>query len=175
MPADPNTTERTEQKLRYARVHLDELNGRPEYDDFQRAHEESCIFHLIGAVEGTFQEMNTVFGLGLPMKEVKLPALRDRATSNAGLEATLKIYVEARNGSKNWLSLVYEMRNVSMHRTHNPQVVSFGMGPSVPPQMNSFKDPRDDTWIPGSTTEALQRWLAEARTLIDAIRATYPP
>jgi hypothetical protein len=44
--------ERTDAKLRYATVHLDELKARSEPwngDDWERAHYESFFFHLFGA------------------------------------------------------------------------------------------------------------------------------
>ena len=73
--------ERTEGKLRYAKVHLDELIVCPRdspYDDFQRAHCESFLFHLIGARDSFLQEINIAHGLGLKEGEVKFAVLYDR-------------------------------------------------------------------------------------------------
>ena len=43
--------DRTAAKLRYAKVHLDELAALKSLcgDDFDRAHQESYLFHLLGA------------------------------------------------------------------------------------------------------------------------------
>ena len=44
--------ERTGAKLRYAGVHLDELEAMPSRrgDNFERAHQESFLYHLLGVV-----------------------------------------------------------------------------------------------------------------------------
>lgn len=46
-----NLRARTDAKLRFAEVHLKELLALPRLsgDDFDRAHQESYLYHLIGA------------------------------------------------------------------------------------------------------------------------------
>ena len=65
---------RTDSKLRFARVHLEEITSRHELgsgDDFERAHEESFLFHLVGAKDSFLQELNAAYRLELPIKQVK--------------------------------------------------------------------------------------------------------
>lgn len=54
--------ERTDAKLRYAALHLDELKSKDTGggDDFARAHQESFLFHLIGAKESFLLELNFI-------------------------------------------------------------------------------------------------------------------
>lgn len=56
-----NTKERTNAKLRYARIHLNELRlyqRKGSGDDFERSHQESFFFHLFGALDAFLQELN---------------------------------------------------------------------------------------------------------------------
>jgi len=46
-----NVQERTNAKLRYARLHLEELRSyrrKGSGDDFERSHQEAFLFHLFG-------------------------------------------------------------------------------------------------------------------------------
>jgi len=174
MPADQWTIERTEQKFEYARILLDELlsyPGRWSNDTRARAHEEAVLFHLVGAIEGTFQEMNAAFGVGLDLKHVKLPTLRAKAKTNAALAATLGIYETEREQPSGWLDLLYELRNWGMHRQHSGRHMCEG-DPAMAP--TSFADPRTRAPVPGSTTDVLAQFEANGRALVRRIRATYP-
>lgn len=72
MAADGNLVKRTDAKLRYARLHLDELRIYSDDGgggDWEKAHEESVLFHLVGAKDAFLQEINSMHRLGLdPMK-----------------------------------------------------------------------------------------------------------
>lgn len=90
--------ERTDAKLRYARIHLDELRTHEPLsgDDFDRAHEESFLFHLLGARDAFQAELKQVKGrtsaqfiavktLAEPWYE-KAKALRNHGTHDQGLK-----------------------------------------------------------------------------------------
>ena len=127
MAVDPQYVRRTDQKLRYALVHVDELHAyinQGANDDWENAHEESCLFHLVGAVESTFSEMNDVYGLGLAEHEIGFRKLKECAATNPDLQKTFKVYTDARDG---WLGLVYEIRNVMAHRRHHGKLVQMGV------------------------------------------------
>ena len=52
---------RTDAKLRYAKLILDELSNDPERgrgQDFERAHQEAFLFQLAGVVDAFLQELN---------------------------------------------------------------------------------------------------------------------
>src|SRR5437588_12646140 len=71
--------ERTEAKLRYARVHLDELKsqGLPGGSDFDKAHQESFLFHLLGARDAFLGELNHHYGAGLAPDALSPGKIRD--------------------------------------------------------------------------------------------------
>jgi len=70
---------RTDAKLRYAKVHLDELAALPAHggDDFDRAHQESFLFHLYGTRDAFLIELNHYYGLGLPIESLTPGKLRE--------------------------------------------------------------------------------------------------
>ena len=66
---------RTEQKLRFARIHIDELRThttRNTGDDFERSHHESFLFHLYGASDAFLQELNIYYSCGLSSVRLKV-------------------------------------------------------------------------------------------------------
>ena len=82
MPLDAqeiqNPQSRTDAKLKYAQVHLDllrELGGNGGAD-FDRAIEESILFHLLGAKEAFLIEINAYYNCGVPAEAVTPGSLR---------------------------------------------------------------------------------------------------
>ena len=60
--------ERTHQKLRFARLHLEELkNLSPPAsgNDFERAHHEAFLTQLFGSYDAFLQELNILLDCGL--------------------------------------------------------------------------------------------------------------
>ena len=57
--------ERTAAKLRYAEVHLREIRelGQPDGGDFDRAHQESFLFHLLSTRDALLAELNVYYGV----------------------------------------------------------------------------------------------------------------
>ena len=57
--------ERSNAKLRYAAVHLDELKSIEQLggDDYDRAHQESFLYHLMGAKDAFLIELNTYYSV----------------------------------------------------------------------------------------------------------------
>lgn len=123
-----NLESRTNAKLEYARIHLEELRGQPEWNPsspFVRAHEESCLFHAVGAKDAFLQEINGAYGLGLAMNRVDEPRLED--TLNKAGKASKEVS-EIRNlltpGSASWLAVAVatESRDSpSSHLAHLPR------------------------------------------------------
>ncbi len=60
--------ERTNAKLRYARVHLDELKaqGPPNGGDFDHAHQKSFLFHLLGTADAFLAELCHYYRVVVP-------------------------------------------------------------------------------------------------------------
>ena len=70
---------RTDAKLRYAKIHLDELATLPirNGDDFDRAHQESFLFHLFGVRDAFLAELNHYYRCGLPQHDLTVGKLRN--------------------------------------------------------------------------------------------------
>src|SRR5437588_12950098 len=78
--------ERTDAKLRYANVHLREIEALPGLtgDDFDRAHQESFLFHLMGAMDAFLAEINCCYGCNLADDGISPGKLREAITKIKG-------------------------------------------------------------------------------------------
>ncbi len=120
---------RTDAKLRYARLILDELSNDPERgrgQDFERAHQEAFLFQLAGVVDAFLQELNARHVLAIKPGCVNLSsvgrAFSGRGLSNEGLDELNKI-----NGDKSsWYRTMKTYRNHVTHRQHIPRIYSVG-------------------------------------------------
>src|SRR4051812_21686026 len=84
-----NLQSRTDTKLRYAEVHLAEIEQRPHRngDDFDRAHQESFLFHLRGALEAFLAEIKCYYSCNLPAEGVSPGNLRKAIKTAKGENA----------------------------------------------------------------------------------------
>jgi len=119
--------ERTDAKLRYAGVHLDELQMiRRGGSDFDAAHEESFMFHLFGVRDALLQEINIFHSCGLPIDKITLQrlqkALSDANTSSPALDALSALEKDPNS----WLKSLGEMRHHSTHRRNVPRLYHLG-------------------------------------------------
>src|SRR5262245_11359072 len=84
-----NLQGRTDAKLRYADIYIreiDKLAGQ-RGTDADRAHQESFLYHLAGAVEAFLAEINCYYGCGLPAENITLGNLRKAITAARGANA----------------------------------------------------------------------------------------
>ena len=122
---------RTDAKLEYARIHLKEIKSRHEVgsgDAFERAHEESLLFHLIGAKDSFLQEINVAYQLGLNMWDVKEESLENKLKTRRRKSNELKEIIKLeerrkkRENRKSWLAIAIELRNHGTHRFNIPRL-----------------------------------------------------
>lgn len=116
--AGPNPyEERTTQKLEFAKIYLDERLKHGETGaTLERAHEETFLFHLIGAKDSFLQEINHAFGLRLPEHSVNERTLRT-GLQGARKSCTALDEIEALlQDQHSWLHLANWFRNQGMHR-----------------------------------------------------------
>ena len=76
-----NARHRTDSKLRFAKVHLTELEECPTKGhghDFERAHQESFLFHLLGVRDAFLQELNIYYECGLSLNQENKSRLQDK-------------------------------------------------------------------------------------------------
>ena len=105
--------ERTDAKLRYARVNLDELKeqGPLSGNDFDKAHQESFLFHLFGARDALLQELNHYYGANLSPEELTSGKLR-AALEGQGLKSEeLKALHELEQDEESWYRQTKDMRD----------------------------------------------------------------
>ncbi len=116
---------RTDAKLKYAGIHLKEITSRKEKgsaDAFERAHEESFLFHLIGAKDSFLQEINVAYKLELPFHKVKEDELRKvlkaKALESLALDEIERLEEKLEVDKAGWLAVAIELRNQGTHRSH---------------------------------------------------------
>ena len=165
---------RTDLKLEFAQIHLDELTSRQEQgsgDAFERAHEESFLFHLVGAKDSFLQEVNAAYQLELPINKVKEATLQKKLKEKA-LESPALIRITALKKNKTgWLALAIELRDHGTHRSNIPR--HFYKGGEYSDRVfftNLLTRQPMETNIP----EFLKQCLDNMARLLQELRATLP-
>jgi hypothetical protein len=122
-----NIRDRTDAKLRYADIYIEELrklgaNG----NDIDRAHQESFLFHLWGAKDSFLIELNYYYSLNLPIEKIKNHTLSRefKKTNKMSNEFNELLALEEDNNS--WFSIAKEMRDISTHRKAIPRAFYIG-------------------------------------------------
>ena len=167
-----NTKERTNAKLRYARIHLKELRlyqRKGSGDDFERSHQESFLFHLFGAFDAFLQELNLYFNCRLELHKVTVHNLKIKS-SEMGIECPeLDKLSQYEKNPECWLYVVKEMRNHSTHRRSVPRVFEVG---GEDDGKVSLCDPQSGKLIEKDYADAFEEWCSEMETLLNDLRNT---
>lgn len=133
--------ERTDAKLRYAGVHLTELRnqGTPNGGDFDKAHQESFLFHLLGVRDALLAELNHYYSAGLQPNALS-PGKLQSALKRAGSASTevAKLYALDQDDTS-WFSRAKSFRDHSAHVQGVARAYHLG-GPNH--QKVKLKDPR---------------------------------
>ena len=178
MPVDPNLVQRTDAKLGYARLHLDELREYPRLasgDDWERAHEESILYHLVGVRDAFFQEINSAHGLGLNLSRVNERTLTNKLKQSNLQSRALEDLVELSEDSTRWFSLMMELRNHGCHRGHMVRLFNVGVGSARNmPKSIHFKDPRTGEDIEEDSVQLLGNFCDQMERLISKLRLLLP-
>lgn len=170
MYAQDSASHRTDAKLKYARVHLEELrnhNRRGTGDDFERAHQESFLYHLLGAIDAFLQELNGYYDCGLSPSRVRRQTLSREMEKRGVTSLALKELDGLASNSKSWLSVAKELRD---HVTHRKSVtMKFFVGGERDGEVE-FEDPRTRNPIRGDILDAFELWQTEMETLLSGLR-----
>ncbi len=133
---------RTNQKLDYASLLLAEICASEHAttnDAWENAHQESCFFHLAGAVDAVLHEINGAYSLELGLRDVTWGKI-GRQLGKAGEHSpAFDLLVKTKRQRGQWLDLLYEWRNHGAHRARVSKIVYASMNSVVD---NQFKDPR---------------------------------
>jgi hypothetical protein len=123
-----NLQDRTDAKLRYAAVHLEELKALPSRggSDFDRAHQEAFLYHLFGVRDAFLAELDAYYVCGLSASGVTLGKLRDALirTNRSSPEVAELYTLETTAGS--WLVQAKDMRDHSTHIAGVPRTFHVG-------------------------------------------------
>jgi hypothetical protein len=166
---------RTDAKLRYARIHLEELKALPEpwsADDWQRAHFESFFFHLFGARDAYLLEANEHYGAGLADDQVRLADLLSRLASRGIATPDLNELRTVEEDPATFLRLAATLRHKATHQSGNPLMFYVGSGtdsvrykdPHVP------QNPNNPTPLNETVRETSERLLQQLESLIERLR-----
>ena len=161
---------RTDQKLRFARIHVDELRGHPSRntgDDFERSHHESFLFHLYGAVDAFLQELNLYCNCGLALEKVSREALKKTLEKQGRISKILSELAAGEAVSGSALATAKQFRHYAMHRGGLP-MQHYMNGPSnlVHPitrlELQADSISVFDSWL-GQITTSLNNWRTNAQ------------
>jgi hypothetical protein len=121
MPVNDETTERlqarTNAKLRYALIHLEELRdqGPPDGGDFDKAHQESFLFHLFGAIDALLAELNHYYAAGLQSDSLSPGKIREALKRRDASSPELQVLYQLEKDESSWFSKAKNMRDHSTH------------------------------------------------------------
>jgi len=161
--------ERTEQRLRFARLHLDELAGVPSGsgDDFERAHLEAILSQLLGAYDALLSELNVALGCNRDPTDVSLGKLRQALQARGRTSAVLRKIYELQDDEASWLRHLQDLRHAATHRRGVP--LAFHLGGPLHRKV-SFKHPDTREEFPQHSGDTLASWLGAMRGLVDESR-----
>jgi len=168
--------ERTEAKAKYAAVHLAELRTfraveRAQGTNWERAHQESFLYHLLGVRDALLQEINLFHACGIQMDQVRKQDLSARLASQGKTAPGLDIVTALEDDPKSWLSMAGRLRHFSTHQKNVPQQYFVGgdRHDSI-----FLKDPLDGALIEKDYGELFSDWLRRMNELVVDVRAKMP-
>jgi len=165
---------RTDAKSIYARINLQEITSRPERgsaDDFERAHEESCLFHIVGTKDAFLQEINEAYKLGVPVRRVNEETLSRKLKQQGFVSPALAEIKGLESNEDSWLAIAIELRNHGTHRSHIPR--KFDVGGEENGRV-VFQNPLTGTYMEETISEFLTTCLHNMTALLQKLRATLP-
>lgn len=171
---------RADEKLRFAKVHLRELVDDAQigaHDEWETAHQESCFYHLAGAVEAVLHEINAGYGLHLEARDVDWDKVRAKLKTTKQPSPAFDLLVAEKGKDKKtgWLSQLLDWRNHGAHRGRVGKLVHLSRRRVMD---NEFKDPRTgqvQKVYPGlGCLDVLRRLTEDVEQLIDRCRGVDP-
>ena len=149
----------------------------------ERAHEESFLYHLIGAKDSFLQEINYALGLGVREHVVSEDNLRralDKAKKKCKALDEIENLEDGKKGKQKkegkhekdrWLELAIWFRNQGTHRANIRR--HFRRGGDV--ESTSFTDPSTGEAMEQTITEFLSDCFEKMVELLNRLRSTLPP
>lgn len=162
---------RTDAKLRFAEVHLNELLALPALSggDFDRAHQESYLYHLLGAKDAFLLELNAYYQSGLPTTNLTGGKLRDALQRTGRQSPELKELYELENDTNSWLSHAKEMRDHSTHVSGVPR--KFHLGGDDDGQV-FLMSPKTMQGVTKHFTDDFKEWHIKMSLMLERLRCS---
>jgi hypothetical protein len=172
------TQERANEKLRFAKVQLQELvdySNSGSNDDWENAHQKSCFYHLAGAVEAVLHEINEGYGLNLAITDVGWGEVRSALKKSNRLSPAYELLRTTKDDQTAWLWHLFEWRNHGTHRGRVGKMIHLSTWRAMD---NEFKNPRTgqvQQVYPGlGCLDVLRKLTEDVEHLIDRCRCDDP-
>lgn len=161
--------DRTDAKLRYALVHLDELKsqGPPSGNDFDRAHQESFLFHLLGARDAFLAELNHYYQAGVASDVLSLGKIRNELKKKLITSPEVATLYKIEQDESSWYCIAKDMRNYSTHIQAVPRHYFLG---GENHQQVKLRNPRTGSMTERHFIIEFDEWLQKMRELIVSLR-----
>jgi len=169
--------DRTDRKLLFAELTLNEIMNSQQFgsaDDFERAHEESYFYHIVGVKDSFLQEINEAYKLGLPQNKVKERALAEQLNANNLHSTELDEIINLKSDSASWLAIAIRLRNQGTHRTNIPRLFNEVVD-SKTSSTRYFIDPMTKQPLKTDIPTFMKQCLNETKALVNRLRTTLPP
>lgn len=166
-----NIRARADAKLTYAEIHLGELKsmGTLGGSASDRAHQESFLFHLLGAKEAFLIELNSYYGGVLPGNDLTIGKLRAALKEQGKTSSELAELYKLENDESNWLFHAKEMRD---HSTHVSGVSrAFHKGGPADGQV-WLRNPKTGNPIERHFVDEFDDWVLNMRSLLERLRTS---
>jgi hypothetical protein len=162
---------RTDAKLAYAQIHLDELKGRSTSGgtDFDRAFQESFLFHLLGAKDAFLQEVNVLYGTNLEPTSLSVGKLQKLIKARGARSEELFEIHQLESEEESWLSHAKQMRDHCAHVTGVARAYHLG---GKNHHKVFLKNPTTGRDVEIHVIEAFSQWLEAMRALLETLRAS---
>ena len=160
--------ERTDQKLRFARIHVEELRTNPSRntgDDFERSHHEAFLAQFYGATDAFLQELNIYYSAQLPVDKVSRRAMAERLQKMSVTSKELDELARLEGDAEGYISIAKELRHHATHRGGIPMQHYFN-GPS------NLVHPSTREELQTDCVELFSGWLDRLIALLGGFRAT---
>lgn len=168
MPGIIGLQNRTEAKLRFAEVHLNQLIPINHVgSDFERAHQESFLFHLFGAKDSFLAELNIYYGCNLSSEKITLGRLRDIRKKQGKDYSEITEIFTLEQDENSWLSHAKVMRDHSTHILGVARTFYHG-GPEHGKIF--LRNPKTGKDIEIHYVDEFKNWLLKMRNLLLRLR-----
>ena len=166
-----NLRARSDAKLAYAWIHFELLQERGGNGgaDFDRAVEESILFHLLGAKEAFLVELNAYYNCGLPAEAVSPGNLRKVFEARGAQCSELAELYQLESNPESWLAHAKQMRDHSTHVGGVPR--AFHMGGENHGKV-FLRNPNTGAYVDTHAPKALASWVVSMRSVLEKLRAS---